>query len=130
MHVLRIHPGYMAALCAFAVDGVYLAVIGQQDNFGEGRVVFVAASIATAGVAAAAAEGSATSAAGLAAAWASATLWIWAALGAASIGILVAPAAVFATVALTRRGAHPLVIAAGIALALLVAAAGLAWTPS
>jgi hypothetical protein len=128
MQVLRVHPGYAAAFCAFAVDGVYLALIGQQDGFGESRVVFVAASIATAGVAAAAAEGSPGLAGGLAAAWATATLWIWVVLGALSIGILVVPAGIFATVALTRRHAHPLVVAAGIALALLIATAGLAWT--
>jgi biopolymer transport protein ExbB/TolQ len=50
-------------------------------------------------------------------------------LGALSIGILVVPAGIFATIALTRRRAHPLVVAAGIALALLIAVAGLAWTP-
>ena len=38
-------------------------------------------------------------------------------------------AGVFATVALTRRSVHPLAIAPGIAVALLMAAAGLAWTP-
>jgi hypothetical protein len=127
MHVLRIHPGYAAAICALAVDGVYLAVIHGQGNGGN-RVAFVACSLALAGVAAAAAESGASLAAGLAAAWAAGTLWIWAFLGAFSIGLLVAPAGVFATIALTRRRAHPGVIAAGIALALLLAAAGLAWT--
>ena len=129
MHALRIHPGFMAAFCAFAVDGVYLALIHQQGNGGGLRVAFVAASIATAGVAAAAAESCTGPAAGLASAWAAATLWIWVLLGAFSIGILVVPAGLFATVALTRRRTHPLVVAAGIALALLIAAAGLAWTP-
>jgi hypothetical protein len=128
MHALRIHPGYAAAVCAFVVDGVYLALIAQQGDGGGSRVAFVAAAIATAGVAAAAAEGSTAVAGGLAAAWATATLWIWVVLGAFSIGILVVPAGIFATVALTRRRAHPLVIAAGIALALLLAVAGLAWT--
>jgi hypothetical protein len=51
MHALRIHPEHAAALCAFAVDGIYLALIGRQDKFGESRVVFVAASIAAAGLA-------------------------------------------------------------------------------
>jgi hypothetical protein len=127
MHVLRIHPGYMAGLCAFAVDGLYLVLISQQGNGGS-RVGFVAASIGAAGFAAAAAEGSPALAGGLAAAWATATLWIWVLLGALSIGILVVPAGIFATIALTRRKAHPLVIAAGMTVALLIAAAGLAWT--
>ncbi|HET9114978.1 MAG TPA: hypothetical protein VFN33_02675 [Gaiellaceae bacterium] len=130
MHALRIRPGYTAAFCAFAVDAVYLVVISQQGNGGGSRVGFVAASIATAGVAAAVAEGCASFVAGLAAAWGAATLWIWVVLGAASIGIVVVPAAFFATIALTRRRAHPLAIAAGIAVALLIAAAGLAWTPA
>jgi drug/metabolite transporter (DMT)-like permease len=130
MHALRIHPGYLAALCAFAVDGLYLALIAQQGNGGGSRVAFVAASVAAAGIAAAAAEGSTAVAEGLAAAWATATLWIWVVLGALSIGILIVPAGIFATIALTRRRAHPLVIAAGIAVALLIAAAGLAWTPA
>jgi uncharacterized membrane protein YhaH (DUF805 family) len=128
MHALRIHPGYMAAALAFAVDGLYLALIAQQGNGGGSRVAFVAASIAAAGVAAAAAEGIEGHGAGLAAAWATATLWIWVVL-ALSIGILIVPAGIFATIALTRRRAHPLVIAAGIALALLIAAAGLVGTP-
>jgi hypothetical protein len=130
MHALRIHPGYAAALCALAVDGVYLALIAQQGNGGGSRVVFVAASIGTAGVAAATAEGCAGLAAGVAAGWATATLWTWVVLGGASIGILVVPAGIFATVALTRRRAQPFVVAAGIAIALLIAAAGLAWTPA
>jgi hypothetical protein len=50
-------------------------------------------------------------------------------LGSASIGIAVAPAGVFAVVALTRRReTAPLAVAAGIAAALLTAVAGLAWT--
>jgi hypothetical protein len=127
MHALRIHPGYVAAVCAFAVVGLYLVLISQQGNGGT-RVAFVAVSIAAAGVAAAAAEGSSALAGGLAAAWATATLWIWVLLGALSIGILVVPAGIFATIALTRRKAHSLVVAAGIVFALLIAVAGLAWT--
>jgi hypothetical protein len=130
MHALRIHPGYVAAACAVAVVGLYLAVIGQQGNVGGSRVAFVAGSLLAAGVAAGAAEGIDSLTAGLTAAWAAGTLWIWAFLGMFSIGILVVPAGIFATVALTRRRAHPLVIAAGIALAFLIAVAGLAWTPS
>jgi hypothetical protein len=129
MHVLRIHPGVAAAFCAFAVDALYLALINSQGEGGGSRVAFVAASIATGGVAAAAAEGCSGLAAGVSAAWATATLWIWVVLGAFSIGILVVPAAMFATVALTGRRAHSLAIAAGIAIAVLIAAAGLAWTP-
>jgi hypothetical protein len=129
MQALRVHPAYLAALCAFAVDGLYLALIAQQGNGGGSRVAFVAASIAAAGVAAAAAEGSTAIAAGLAAAWAAATFWVWVVLGSASIGILIVPAGIFATIALTRRRAHPLVVAAGIALALLIAVAGLVGTP-
>jgi hypothetical protein len=131
MHALRrIQRGQAAALCAFVVVGLYLALIAQQGDGGGTRVAFVAASIAAAGVAAAAAESSATLAGGVAAAWAAATLWIWVLLGALSIGILVVPAAIFATLALRCRRPHALVVAAGIALALLIAAAGLAWTPA
>jgi hypothetical protein len=128
MHVLRIHPGYAAAVCAFAVDGVYLALVHGQGN-GGARVAFVACSLALAGLAAAAAERGVSPAAGCAAAWAVGTLWIWTVLGMLSIGILVVPAGIFATIALDQRRAHPAVIVAGIALALLLAAAGLAWTP-
>jgi hypothetical protein len=128
MHALRIHPAYVAAVCALAVVGLYLAVIARQGDGGGSRVAFVAASIAAAGIAAAAAEGSAAIAAGLVAAWAAATLWIWAFLGVFSIGVLIVPAGIFATIALSRRHAHPLVIAPGIALAFLMAVAGLAWT--
>jgi hypothetical protein len=130
MHALRLHPGYLAAFCASAVDAVYLALIAQQGNGGGTRVAFVAASIATAGVAAATAEGCPGWAAGLSAAWAAATLWVWVVLGMFSIGLLVVPAGIFATVALMRRQTHPLVIATGIAFALLIAAAGLVWTPA
>jgi hypothetical protein len=128
MHVLRIHPGYVAAACAFAVVGLYLAVSGQQGNLGQGRVTFVAVSLFAAGAAAGAAEGDESLAAGLAAAWAAATLWIWAFLALFSIGILVVPAGLLATTALMRRRAPTVVIAAGIALALLPAVAGLVWT--
>jgi hypothetical protein len=130
MHALRVHPGYVAALCALVAVGLYLALIAQQGEGGGSRVAFVAASIGTAGLAAAAAESSATLAGGVAAAWATATLWIWATLAILSIGILIAPAGVFATSALRRRKVRPLVITAGIAIALLIAVAGLAWTPA
>jgi hypothetical protein len=102
-------------------------LISQHGNGGT-RVAFVAASIGAAGVAAAAAEGSPARAGGLAAAWGAATLRIWVALGALSIGILAVSAGIFATIALTRRKAPPLMFAAGIALALPLAVAGLAWT--
>jgi hypothetical protein len=128
VRALRVHPAYIAAACALAVDGLYLAVIAQQGDGGGSRVAFVAGSIAAAGVAAAAAEGSAALAAGLVAAWAVGTLWIWVFLGVFSIGILIIPAGIFATIALTRRPANALVIAPGIALAFLTAVAGLAWT--
>jgi len=109
-----VHPAYAAAFCAFAVDGLYLAVIAQQGNGGS-RVAFIAASLA---------------AASLAAAWAVTTLWIWVWLGIASIGIVIVPAAVLASVALTRRRAPAAVVAAGMALGFLTAVAGLAWTPA
>jgi hypothetical protein len=128
VRALRIHPAYIAAVCALAVVGLYLAVISQQEDGGGSRVAFVAVSIAVAGVAAAAAESSAALAAGLVAAWAVGTLWIWAFLGVFSIGILIVPAGIFATIALTRRQANALVIAPGIALAFLTAVAGLALT--
>lgn len=125
---IGVHPGSAAAVCAFAVDGLYLAFIAHQGDGIDGRVVFVAGSLAVGGLAAAAAEGMANPAGVLAAAWAAATLWIWAVLGGFSIGLLVVPAAIFATVALTRRRAPTATIASGIVLAFLTAAAGLAWT--
>jgi len=129
MHALRrIQRGHASALCAFAVVGIYLVLIAQQGDGGGSRVAFVAASIATAGVAAAAAESSETAAGALAAAWAAATLWVWVLLAAFSIGLLIVPAAIFSTLALRCRRPHPLVVAAGIVLALLIAGAGLAWT--
>ena len=127
---IGLHPGYAAALCAFAVDGLYLAVIARQGDGIDSRVVFVAASILAAGVAAATAEGVGTVAAGVAASWAAATLWIWVLLGVFSIGLVVVPAAIFATIALMRRRAPSVVVAAGIALGVLTAAAGLALTPA
>jgi hypothetical protein len=133
MRALRIahglRPGYAAAVLAFAVDGLYLAVIAQQDTGVTGRVAFVAASIAAAGLACAAAESVVGLAGGVAAAWGASTLWIWTLLGALSIGLLGAPAGVLAVVALTRRRDTALAIALGIAAALLIAAAGLVWTP-
>ncbi|HZC75939.1 MAG TPA: hypothetical protein VE220_08200 [Gaiellaceae bacterium] len=84
--VLGVHLAFVAAFCAFAVDGLYIALVAQQGNGMGGRV------------------------------------------GAASIGILVAPAAIFAMTALSRLRAPSFVVAAGVALAVLTAAAGLAWT--
>jgi hypothetical protein len=124
---IRVHPGYAAAVFAFAVDALYVALIAQQGNGGS-RVGFVSGTLAAAGAVAAAAEGMPTFAGALSAAWAATTLWAWVLLGAFSIGILVVPAAIFATVALTRRQAPNVAIAAGMALAALTAAAGLAWT--
>jgi hypothetical protein len=124
---IRIHPGYAAAVCAFAVDALYLALIAQQGNGGS-RVGFVSGTLAVAGVVAGTAEGMRRFSGGLAAAWAATTLWVWVLLGSASIGILIVPAAIFATVALTRRQAQTVAITAGMALALLTAVAGLAWT--
>jgi hypothetical protein len=123
-----IRPGQVAALLAFAVDGLYLALIAQQGGDAASRVPFVAVSIAGAGVVAATAELLPTVAGGPAAAWAAATLWIWTVLASASIGIAIAPAAVFATIALTRREAPSVAVTAGIGLGFLTAAAGLAWT--
>ena len=130
MPVLRIgfNPAYAAAVCAFAVDALYVALITQQGNGIDSRVLFVAASIGPAGAAALGAEGMSTFPGGVAAAWAAAMLWAWVLLGALSIGILVVPAAIFATIASTRRRAPALPIAAGIALALLTVVAGIAWT--
>jgi hypothetical protein len=130
MPVLRIgfNPAYAAAVCAFAVDALYVTLIAQQGNGIDSRVVFVAASIGLAGVAAVAAEGMCAFPGGIAAAWATATLWAWVLLGAVSIGILVVPAGIFATVALTRRRAPALAITPGIALALLTVVAGVTWT--
>ena len=134
MRALRIaqglRPGYAAAVLASAVDGLYLAVISHQDTGITSRVAFVAASIAGAGAISAAAELAAGLKGGVAATWAAATLWTWTALGAFSIGLLVAPAAVLATVALTRRNETALAIAPGIVAAVLTAAAVLVWTPA
>jgi hypothetical protein len=125
---ISVVPAYAAAVCAFAVDALYVALIAQQGNGIESRIVFLAGSLALAGVAALAAESMCAFPGGVAAAWAAATLWAWVLLGAASIGILVVPAAIFATIALTRRRAPPVAIAAGIAVALLTVVAGVAWT--
>jgi hypothetical protein len=134
MRALRIargiRPGHAAALWAFAVDGLYVSLIAQQETGINGRVVFVAASIAGAGAACAAAELSDGFAGGVGAAWAAATLWIWTMLAIFSIGILVAPAGALAVAALTRRHTSAFAIASGIGAALLTAAAGLAWTPA
>jgi len=131
MRALRIargiRPGHAAAVLAFAVDGLYLVVIAQQGTGVTGRVAFVAASIAGAGAVSAAAELVAGLGGELAAAGAAATLWIWTVLAAFSIGLLVAPAAVLATVALMRRQRTQLAVVLGIAAALLIAAAGLVW---
>ncbi len=123
-----IPPALAAAVLAFAADGLYLALIEQQGNGVGSRVVFVAASLAGAGAACATADLAATAVGGAVAAWAVATLWAWVVLGVASIGLAFVPAALLATVALTRRRAPDLAVAAGIAAALLLAAAGLAWT--
>jgi hypothetical protein len=123
-----IRPGHAAAVLAFAVLALYLVVISSQDSGISSRVAFVAASIGGAAVICAGAELLPGLADAVALAWAAATLWIWVVLGMFSIGIVVAPAGVFAVIALTRRRAAPLAIAAGIAAAVLIAAAGLAWT--
>ena len=132
MRALRLGAGfpaaYAAAALAFVVTGVYLAVISTQGTQAGSRVPFVAASLAGAGAAAAATAMGTVRIGGLVGGWAAATLWIWAVLGAASIGILVVPAAVLATVALMRLHAPAPPVAVGIALALGTAAAGLAWT--
>jgi hypothetical protein len=132
MRALRIargiRPGYAAAVLALAVDGLYVAVIAQQDTGITSRVAFVAASVAGAGVVSATAELVAGLGGEVAAAGAAATLWVWTVLGILSIGLAVAPAAVFATGALMRRQQAAFGIALGIAAALLIATAGLAWT--
>ena len=127
---LGFHPACAAALCAFAADALYLTFIAQQGNGITSRVVFVATSLAAAGLAIAAAEGVGMPLAGLAAAWAVATLWIWVLLGIFSIGIAVVPAGMFATIALRRRNVPDTMIAAGLGLGVLTAAAGLALTPA
>jgi hypothetical protein len=126
--VLGVHVAYVAAVCAFAVDALYVVPIAQQGNGMGSRVAFVAGSLAAAGVAIAVAQDSGRLADGMAAGWAVATLFIWMLLGAASIGILVAPAAIFAMIALSRLRATSFAVAGGVALALLTAAAGVAWT--
>jgi hypothetical protein len=126
--VLGVHVAYVAAVCAFPVDALYVVPIAQQGNGMGSRVAFVAGSLAAAGVAIAVAQDTGKLADGLAAGWAVATLFIWMLLGAASIGILVAPAAIFAMIALSRLRATSFAVAGGVALALLTAAAGVAWT--
>jgi hypothetical protein len=120
-------PAYAAAFLALAVDGIYLTVIAHQGNGGS-RVAFVAGSLALAAVAVAAAESIGTVTGGFSASWAVGTLWVWTVLGALSIGLLIAPAGVLATTSLMRRQTPAAVVMAGIGLALLTAAAGLAWT--
>ncbi len=123
-----IRPAWAAAVLAFAAGGLYLGVIAQQGNGIGARVVLVAASLAGAGAACATADLFAGPVAGVVAAWAAATLWIWVVLGSASIGIAIVPAALLATVALTRRRAPDIVVAAGIGAGLLAGAAILVWT--
>ena len=123
-----IPPAPAAAVLAFAADGLYLALIGQQGNGASSRVVFVGASLAGAGAACVTADFAAGAAGGLAAAWATATLWVWAVLGLASIGIAIVPAALLSTVALLRRHAPDFAVAAGIAAGVLLAVSSLFWT--
>ena len=120
-------PAAAAAVLALVVDCVYLAAIVSQGEGGS-RAGLVSASLAGAAAAAFGSQALARRGRTLALAWAAATLWLWSLLGLASIGLLIVPAAVLATVALTRAVAGRLELTAGVALALVVAAAGLAWT--
>ena len=134
MRALRIargiRPGYAAAVLAFAVDGLYLAVISHQGTGLTSRVAFVSGSIAGAGAVCATAELVVGVWGDVAATAAATTLWIWMMLGLLSIGVAVAPSAVLATIALTRRPHATPGVALGIVAALLIAVAGLAWTPA
>jgi hypothetical protein len=133
--VPRVQPGWwqaiIAAAIALGVDVLYLVIIWQEGE-GEltsGRVLFVAGCVAGAAAAlvwALALEGR-TRATLLTAA--AAMLVAWTLLGALSIGLLLAPAAVFAVLAASAVGSVPrreAALAAAGAVALV--AAGLALT--
>jgi hypothetical protein len=118
------------AALALAVDVTYVVLIRNQDTPATSRVPFVAASLAAAAVAALVPAPPRVRGGLLA--WAATTLLAWALLGAASIGLLLLPAALLALIAQTRvqqpgvaAVAGTLVGAAG---AILTVAAGLALT--
>ena len=131
----RAQAGWWYALCAaaiaLAVDALYLVIIWQEGEgeLSSGRVLFVAACVA--GAAAALVWGVTLGgrARAILFAAAAAMLVVWTFLGAFSIGILLAPGAVFAVLAATRVGPalrRDSVLAALGAVALVVA--GLALT--
>jgi hypothetical protein len=120
-----------AAAIAIAVDALYLVIIWQEGE-GEltsGRVLFVAACVA--GAAAALVWGVTQSGRRRARAFAAAAamLVVWTFLGAFSIGMLLAPGAVFAVLSASAAGSgsrRDAVLAA--TTAVVIVAAGLALT--
>ncbi len=130
-------PALAPAALALGAAAVYIAVISSQDDrgVGDGRVLLVALSLCAAAVAevlaAVVRSGPARTALASAGAF---TLLVWTILGAASIGILVLPSAVLALVVTGRateklhRRTAVVAVGGGAALAVAVAAAGLAFT--
>ena len=120
-----------AAAIAVAVDALYLVIIANEGE-GEltsGRVLFVAGCVAGAAVALTWGLVLGPRARALLFAAAAAMLVVWTLLGAFSIGILLAPAAVFAVLATATVGSgsrrDSVLAAVG---ALVLVAAGLALT--
>jgi len=120
-----------AAAIALAVDALYLVII-QNEGEGEltsGRVVFVAGCVAAAALALVWGAARGGRARGILFTAAAAMLVVWTLLGAFSIGVLLAPAAVFAVLAAAGVGSasrRDAALAAFGAVALV--AAGLALT--
>jgi hypothetical protein len=119
-----------AAVLALTVDGLYLVVVrGQGDPVGS-RVSFVALELALAALAAVL-PAPPLARIGLLA-WSTATFAAWMFLGAASIGITLAPSTALAAIALHRvmqpGAAAAAMTATGIGAAILAVAVGVAWT--
>ncbi|HET7571531.1 MAG TPA: hypothetical protein VFJ77_02545 [Gaiellaceae bacterium] len=117
----------LAGLLAVLVDVLYVAIVAAQGDAG-GREALVAASLALAAAAAFASPATSELPRGLLLGWAAGTLWLWTLLGLASIGLLIAPAAVLALYALVRSSAGLLAPLGGAAAAVLAVTFGLAWT--
>ena len=120
----------IAAAIALAVDALYLVIIWQEGE-GEltsGRVLFVAACVASAAVALVWGLTVGDEARAILFVAAAAMLVVWTVLGAFSIGILLAPGAVFAALAAGRVGASRRVTVLAALGAVAVVAAGLALT--
>jgi hypothetical protein len=131
----RAHAGWwqavIAAAIALVVDALYLVIIWQEGE-GEltsGRVLFVACCVAAAAIALVWGLTVGRRARGILFAASATMLVIWTLLGAFSIGILLAPGAVFAVLAASGVGSASRRDSALAALgAVALVAAGLALT--